>query len=192
MSESGVIEIRWHGRGGQGVVTAARLLAGAALRADKYFQAFPEFGPERMGAPIVAFNRISSRPFSNYSQISNPDVVVVIDPTLLGAEAVIAGVGEDAIFIANSSEEARPVAGRLGLEPGQVYVVDASRIARETIGRDIPNTAMLGGVVGITEIVPLDDVIEELKELMGEKLGSERIEGNIEAIRRTFETIRAR
>lgn len=190
MKRDGVTEIRWHGRGGQGVVTAARLLAGAALRAEKYFQAFPEFGPERMGAPIVAFNRISSEPFSDYSQISHPHVVVVIDPTLLGAGAVTAGVGPDALFIANTSESRDAVADLVGMPRAQVHVADASQIARETIGRDMPNTAMLGAVVGVTGVVPLEDVIEEFRTQMGMKLGPKGTKGNIEAIKRTHDTVR--
>ncbi len=133
-------EVRWHGRGGQGAKTAAYLLAEAAMGADAYIQAFPEYGPERMGAPVRAFVRISEKPIRMHCPVLNPGIVVVLDPTLIGAVDVTEGVGEDGVFVVNSTESPAEMRTRLGFQSGKVCTIPALKIAMETIKRPIPNT----------------------------------------------------
>lgn len=182
-------EIRWHGRGGQGAVTAAKFLAEVALTKDFYFQAFPEYGAERMGAPIQAFTRISETPIYIRSAIEKPDVVVVLDQTLIGAVNVLEGLKNDTIILVNTSLSPAEVKKNLGLEDkkNRIFTVDATKIALETIGRPIPNTPLVGALIKATGLFKLEDVIEGLKVSFGKKFSEEVIEGNIAAIRRAYE-----
>jgi len=186
-----VTEVRWHGRGGQGVVTAAKLLAESALEQDKYFQAMPEYGAERMGAPIQAFTRIGDRPIELHCNITNPDIVVVLDQTLLGVINVADGLTDGGVIIVNSSKDPKEIREALDLKGGKIYTVDASKIAKETIGRPIPNTPMLGALIKVTSIIDLDNVLQHLKKSFGKKFAQEIIDANINAVKRAYEEVAA-
>ncbi len=181
------IEIRWHGRGGQGAVTANEILAGAALKEGKFIKAFPEFGPERMGAPIRAFARISDEPITVHSQVYYPDVVLVIDATLLKGGKVVEGLKDDGAVIANYPEDNDHLAQAVGRS--NVHAVNATKIALETIGRPMTNTAMLGALVRITNVVSLDSIMEEMRVKMSGKLSKEVVEKNLKAIQRAYEEV---
>jgi len=185
-------EIRWHGRAGQGIVTASELLAEAALKDGKYFQAFPEYGPERMGAPIKAYTRISDEPIEVHYQILNPEVVVVVNPNLLGVVDVTEGLAENGIVIVNTPETAEQIRARLGIKSNNVkiFTVDATRIALETIKRDIPATLMLGAIIRATDLVNLDNTLHLVKEKLGAKLRDEIVENNLKALRRAYEEVK--
>jgi len=179
-----LIEIRWHGRGGQGVVTAGKLLAEMALASGDHFQAFPDYGPERMGAPIRAFTRLSRQPIAVHSQIEAPDVVVVLDPTLLKTVPVTEGLKEDGTLLINaglSPEQAREATGFCS---GRVFVVDASHIAIEEIGREITNTPMLGALARVSGIFDVEEVAGQLRTWFGKKLPAKAVEANVRAMRR--------
>ncbi|HOL22321.1 MAG TPA: 2-oxoacid:acceptor oxidoreductase family protein [bacterium] len=190
--EEKIFEIRWHGRGGQGAKTAALLFGDAALSTGKYIQAFPEYGPERMGAPVQSFNRISSSPIRDHSNIENPDVVVVLDVTLVGQVDVTKGLdAEKGVLIINTPLEADEIKKKLGYK-GRVCTVDASRIAMETIGKDIPNTPMIGALVRVTGILSIDELIEDTKKKLEKKFRNrpEIVEGNINAIKRAYNEVK--
>ncbi len=180
-------EIRWHGRGGQGVVTAGELLAEAALDSGQYFQAFPDYGPERMGAPIRAFTRLSPDPITIHSQVQEPDVVLVLDPTLLGPVPVTEGLKDDGVLLVNTSLSPQAVRDKLGFRKGRIFTVDASHIAIEEMGREITNTPMLGVFARATGSVGLDDLAHEIREWFGSKLSQKAIDANVRALRRAAE-----
>jgi pyruvate ferredoxin oxidoreductase gamma subunit len=182
-----LIEIRWHGRGGQGVVTAGKLLAETAMGAGQYFQAFPDFGPERMGAPIRAFTRLSVRPITVHSQIEQPDVVLVLDPTLLGTVPVADGLKEDGILLVNTSMSPAQVRQITDFRTGKVCTVDASHIAIEETGRDITNTPMLGAFARATGIFDIEALAEQLRAWFGKKIAAAAVESNVRAMRRAAE-----
>ena len=177
-------EIRWHGRGGQGVVTAGKLLAETAMGTGQYFQAFPDYGPERMGAPIRAFTRISSKPITIHSQIEKPNVVLVLDPTLLGTVAVTEGLKEDGTLLVNTSMGPAAIREITDFHSGKVFTVDASHIAIEEMGREITNTPMLGAFARATGLFDIDDLAEQLRAWFGKKISKEAIEANVRAMRR--------
>jgi pyruvate ferredoxin oxidoreductase gamma subunit len=182
------VEVRWHGRGGQGVVTASELLAGAALAEGKYLQSFPEFGPERMGAPIRAFTRISDKPIEIHSHVYNPDVVVVLDPTLLGNPIITDGLSDEGKLIVNFSgtpDEVRKITKFMG----RIYVVDATKIAMETIGRPIANTCCVGALVKVTGLVGMEKVEHQIREALEAKIGTRATDANIQALRRAREEV---
>ncbi len=185
-------EIRWHGRGGQGAVTAAKFLAEVALTKDLYFQAFPEYGAERMGAPIQAFTRLSNEPIYIRSAIEKPDVIVVLDPTLVGTVNILEGLKNNTMILVNTPLSPAEVKKNLELEgkKNRVFTVDATKIALETIGRPIPNTPLVGALVRVTGLFQLEEVIEGLKVSFGKKFSEEVIEGNIAAIRRAYEEVK--
>jgi len=181
------LEIRWHGRGGQGVVTASRILADATLREGKYFQSFPEYGPERMGAPVKAFNRISSHPLRMHCGVTNPDIVVVIDPTLLGLAEILEGLDDKGTIVVNfegSPQELREV---LGFKGGTVVAVDASRISRDILGRVIVNTSMLGALGKVVSEVSRENLLEAVRSQFGEKLRPEVIDKNLLCLTKAYE-----
>lgn len=182
-------EIRWHGRGGQGVVTAGKLLAEAALGTDQFFQAFPDYGPERMGAPIRAFTRLSDEPINIHSQIEEPDVVLVLDPTLLGTVPVTEGLVEDGTLVVNSAQSPEEVRERTGFRTGRVFTVDASHIAIEELGREITNTPMLGAFVEATGLIKMEALTEELRDWFGNRISEEAIEANVRAMKRAAEEV---
>jgi len=185
-----LVEIRWHGRGGQGAVTAAKFLAEAALAEGKYVQAFPEYGPERMGAPIQAFTRLSVDAIRTYCGIENPKVVVVLDPTLLDVIDVAQGLVKDGVLIVNTPEPPSKIKKRLGLEKVRVYTVDASTIAREELGRPIPNTPMIGALIKVTKVLDIRSTTAYFQEVFADKFSPKVIEGNVKAIQRAFEEVK--
>ncbi|MEA3350144.1 MAG: 2-oxoacid:acceptor oxidoreductase family protein [Chloroflexota bacterium] len=182
-------EIRWHGRGGQGVVTAGELLAETALDSGQYFQAFPDYGPERMGAPIRAFTRLSSEPITIHSQIEAPDVVMVLDPTLLKSVPVADGLKDDGSLIVNSAMSAAEVREITGFDKGKVFTVDASHIAIEEMGREITNTPMLGAFVQATGLFDLESLADEIREWFGAKLPKKVVEANVRSLQRAAEEV---
>ncbi|HHS96298.1 MAG TPA: pyruvate synthase [Chloroflexi bacterium] len=184
-----LIEIRWHGRGGQGVVTAGKLLAETALGTGRYFQAFPDYGPERMGAPIRAYTRLSTRPITIHSQIESPDIVLVLDPTLLGTVPVTEGLKEDGILLVNTSMSPKEVREITGFHTGKVFTVDASHIAIEEMGREITNTPMLGAFARATGLFDLSALEEQIRHWFGNKVAPEVVEANIRAMRRAAEEV---
>jgi 2-oxoacid:acceptor oxidoreductase gamma subunit (pyruvate/2-ketoisovalerate family) len=159
-----IIEVRWHGRGGQGSWTASEVLARTAIYEGKYIQSFPEFGPERMGAPVTAFTRISTKPIRIHCAVYEPDIVVVLDPTLLKTVPVTSGIKENGVIIINSTEEPAKVRKTLKTEKGKLWTIPATQIALKILGMPITNTAMLGTVARATELVSLDTVEIILKE----------------------------
>jgi pyruvate ferredoxin oxidoreductase gamma subunit len=179
-------EIRWHGRAGQGVVTAGELLAEAAMGEGKHFQAFPDYGPERMGAPIKSYTRISDEPIEVHYQILNPEVVIVVNPNLLGVVDVTEGLAEDGLLIVNTPASPANVRDKLGFRGGRVFTVDATAIAMDELGRDIPSTMMLGVVAKATGLVELDSLKELVTEKLGEKLRPEVVKGNIRALEKVY------
>lgn len=185
-----LIEIRWHGRGGQGVVTAGKLLAETALGTGQYFQAFPDYGPERMGAPIRAFTRLSSQPIHVHSQIEEPDVVLVLDPTLLGTVPVTEGLKEEGKLLVNTTMSPAEVRKITGFKTGKVFTVDASHIAIEEMGREITNTPMLGAFAQTTGMFNVSDLAEQLRAWFGSKVSAEVVEANVRALRRAAQEVR--
>lgn len=186
-----VLEIRWHGRGGQGAKTAALMLAETAAEVGKYVQGFPEYGPERMGAPILAFNRISDEPIHIHSNVINPHIVVVLDATLLGPN-VTKGVPDDGIYVINTPKSPEEVRKILKLEGGKIFTVDANKIALETIGRAIPNTPMMGALMKATGIIPFEEFLDKVTGQLKKKFRTkpEVIDGNIEAIKRAYQEVK--
>lgn len=187
-----IFEIRWHGRGGQGAKTAALLFGDAALSTGKYIQAFPEYGPERMGAPVQSFNRISSQPIRLHSGIENPDVVLVLDMTLTGQVDVTKGIDrEKGVLIVNTPLSVPEIKKKLNYD-GRVCTVDASAIATETIGKNIPNTPMIGALARVTGMLGLDELIEDTKKKLEKKFRNrpEVVEGNLTAIKRAYSEVK--
>jgi pyruvate ferredoxin oxidoreductase gamma subunit len=183
-------EIRWHARAGQGAVTAAKLVAETALSQDLYMQAMPEYGPERMGAPIKAFTRISGEPIEIHNNIENPDVVCVLDETLLDVIDVTEGLSEDGVVIINTCSPPSAVRGVLGV-PATVKVacIDASGIAMETIKRDIPNTPMVGALARVTGVVDLEALKGLLIKSFGKKFAQDVIDQNLTSVQRSYEEV---
>jgi pyruvate ferredoxin oxidoreductase gamma subunit len=169
-------EVRWHGRGGQGAWTASELLAKAAIHEGKYIQSFPEFGPERMGAPMRAFTRISDKPINMHCSIYNPQVAVVLDPTLLNTVPVAEGLTEDGLLIVNTQESPAEIREKLGLTEQTVWTVAATDIAVRILGRPITNTAMLGAVARAAEIVDLKSLEKVVKERFPAKIAEKNVE----------------
>ena len=182
-------EIRWHGRGGQGVVTASQLLARSAMREGKYVQAFPEFGPERMGAPIKAYTRISDKQINIHSSVSYPDIVVVLDPTLVGNVDFGIGLTEDGLILVNTDMSAESVSKAAKLDGKKVLVINASKIALETLGRNIANTSIMGALMKATGLVSMDIVIAEIEASFGAKFNRKVIDGNITAAKRAYKEL---
>ncbi|MEW6584648.1 MAG: 2-oxoacid:acceptor oxidoreductase family protein [Nitrospirota bacterium] len=185
------VEIRWHGRGGQGTVTAAKVLADACLSGGRHVQAFPEYGPERAGAPLRAYNRISPKELRMHCPVLQPQVVGVVDSTLLDSVNVGEGATKDAVFVVNTSREPAEVRTKLNAEPGQrVFTLDATKIALDCIGRPLPNSPMLGAVCRVTGLVSLEHLLEDVKKSFGKKFSQKIIDGNLEATRRGYEEVR--
>jgi len=187
-------EIRWHGRGGQGAKTAALLFADAALSQGKYIQAFPEYGPERMGAPVASFNRLSAKPILLHSGVTNPEVVIVLDPTLIESVNVIEGMPQDGVIIINTEKSPLDIRKELKLAGSmKVFTIDASTISKETIGRDIPNTPLLGALVKATGLLDFNEMVAETRKKLEKKFKSkpEVIDGNIKAIERAYKEVKS-
>ncbi len=184
-----IVEIRWHGRGGQGAKTAAEVLAEAVIRDGKYIQSFPEYGPERMGAPVQAYNRLSDERIDIHSNVYTPDCVVVLDPTLLESGFVTEGLKEDGVLIVNTDLPPEEVKKKTGFK-GKVFTLDAYKIAREEIGRPMANTPCLGALVRATGVTNIENVKESLRSHLGSKLSEKVLEANIRAIERAYKEVR--
>ena len=182
-----LLEIRWHGRGGQGAKTAAQFLAEAALGLGKSIQAFPEYGPERAGAPIRAYTRISDKPITIHSPVTKPEIVVVIDPTLLETVNAAEGLGKDGILIVNTPLDPSAIREKTKYKEGKVAVCDATKISLETLGIPMPNTPMLGALLKVRGIVPIESIEEEVRKKFLKKIGQEKTDANIKAVRRAYE-----
>ncbi len=182
-----LLEVRWVGRGGQGAVTAAKMLAESALAEGKHIQAFPEFGPERMGAPVKSFTRISSKPITIHCQVIEPHVSILLDPTLLGTVDITEGVGKDGIIIINTKDTPARMRQKMCLKNRRLYTVDASGIALKFIKRNIPNTPMLAAVIKVTAIMELESVARNFRQQYSGKFTDEIIKANIEAMRAAYE-----
>lgn len=187
-----MIEIRWHGRGGQGAKTASLLLADAAFNTGKYIQGFPEYGPERMGAPITAYNRISSSPIRIHSNIYEPDYVVVVDDTLLDSVDVTAGLKPEGAIVINTVKEDEEIKKSLKGYSGKVYKIDARKISMETLGKYFPNTPMLAAIIKVSKIMNEDDFLKDMQGSFKHKFAKkpEVIEGNMKAIEMALKEVK--
>ena len=184
-------EIRWHGRGGQGAKTAALLFGEAVLGQGKCMQAFPEYGPERMGAPVQSYNRISEEPITLHCGVTSPEIVVILDPTLIGTVDVTQGLADSGTLIINTDRPAAEFRESLKLKGQKIYTVNASKIAQETIGRNIPNTPMLGALCKATGLLDFKEMLADTKGKLEKKFRSkpEIIEGNLKAIERAYNEV---
>ena len=185
------IEIRWHGRGGQGAKTAALLLADVAFKTGQNVQGFPEYGPERMGAPITAYNRISSDKIRVHSNIYHPDYVVVVDETLLDSVDVTAGLKVNGAIIINTAKSREEIEKHLKGYTGRVYTIDARKISMETLGKNFPNSPMLAATVAVSEVMPRKDFFREMRASYQHKFAKkpEVIDGNMQALEMAFEEL---
>jgi len=185
-----VMEIRWHGRGGQGAKTAAGMVAEVAIHSGKYGQGAPEYGAEREGAPIKAYTRMSERVIKVHDAIYYPDVVIVLDETLMETEDVADGLSEDGVLLVNTRSTPEEIRQTLGLAGRKVYCIDATRIAIDEIGRPIPNTVMIGALAKVTGLIGKDDINRSIEKKLGKKLSKGVLQGNMRAVERAFEEVR--
>ncbi|MCI8446860.1 MAG: pyruvate synthase [Eubacterium sp.] len=185
------LEIRWHGRGGQGAKTAALLLADAAFKTGQYVQGFPEYGPERMGAPITAYNRISREPIRVHSNIYTPDLVMVVDETLLHSVDVTAGLKKDGAIIINTPKSRDEILPLLNGYKGGVYTIDARKISEETLGKNFPNSPMLAAAVAVSRVMEKEAFLKEMQVSYEHKFAKKRevIKGNMMALSMTFDCL---
>ena len=184
-------EIRWHGRGGQGAKTAALLLADVAFQAGKHVQGFPEYGPERMGAPITAYDRISDNEIRVHSNIYDPDFVAVVDDTLLHSVDVTEGLKADGGILINTQKPKEEIVPLLKGYPGKIYIIDAHKVSMETLGKYFPNTPMLAAMVKISEVMDIDVFLREMKSSLQHKFAKkpEVLEGNLKALELALEEV---
>lgn len=183
-----IFEIIFHARGGQGAKTAAEILAQAAVAEGKYVQAFPNFGPERSGAPTKTYLKISDKPIRNHEPVTDPDIVLVLDETLLDGTIVTTNLDTNESLIINTKKSAHEVAEKINFK-GKIHPVDANGISMEIIGQPRPNTVILGKFVKITEIVKLDSVVLEFRKIFEEKIGKEATDKNVQAIERAYDSV---
>ena len=184
---SQMTEFRWHGRAGQGVVTASELLAEVAMKGGKFFQAFPEYGSERMGAPIKCYTRIDNEPIEMHCPVLEPDIVVVVNPNLLGIVDITEGLKKDGLIIINTTEPPEDMRKRIKFATGKLWTVPASNIALEELKRDIPSTMMLGVIAKATGLITIECAIEVTRETLGNKLRPEVVEANVRALQRAYD-----
>ena len=179
-----LIEIRWHGRGGQGAKTASLLLADAAFNTGKYIQGFPEYGPERMGAPITAYNRISTKPITIHSNIYEPDYVVVVDDTLIESVDVTAGLKKTGAVVINTTKDSEYLKKHLNGYEGEIYKIDARKISMETLGKYFPNTPMLAAIVKVSKVMTDEEFLNDMQGSFKHKFAKkpEVINGNMKAL----------
>ena len=187
------MDIRWHGRAGQGAVTAAKTLAELISQEEGiYAQGFAVYGAEKRGAPVVAFTRVDEKPIRDHSEYMEPDIVLLLDPTLLGLVDVKEGLKKTGKVIVNTAFSKEEVIKELGLEGYEVYVVDANRISKETLGKAIPNTPMIGALSKVTGLFTKEEVANGVVELLKEtgKFPEKVIEGNKKAIEIAYEEVK--
>lgn len=188
---SDLIEIRWHGRGGQGAKTASLLLADAAFNTGKFIQGFPEYGPERMGAPITAYNRISDKPITIHSNIYEPNYVVVVDDTLLESVPVTAGLKEDGAIVINTTKDSEYLKKVLHGYNGSIYTIDARKVSMETLGNYFPNTPMLAAIVKVSGVMSDEQLLDDMKGSFKHKFAKkpEVIEPNMRALEMSLKEV---
>ena len=186
------VEIRWHGRGGQGAKTAALLLADVAFKTGKYVQGFPEYGPERMGAPITAYNRISDNEIRVHSNIYDPDFVVVVDESLLEVVDVTAGLSKDGAIVINTKKHPEELKEHLKGYEGKVFTIDAKKVSKACLGKYFPNTPMLAAIVKVSRVMDFNNFLEEMQTSFEHKFSSkpEVIEGNMNALKMAYEEVK--
>ena len=187
-----LIEIRWHGRGGQGAKTASLLLADAAFNTGKYIQGFPEYGPERMGAPITAYNRISDKPITIHSNIYEPDFVVVVDDTLLASVPVPAGLKKEGAIVINTTKTPEQLKELLKGYDGAIYTIDARKVSEEALGKYFPNTPMLAAIVKVSGIMSDEALLADMQNSFKHKFAKkpEVIEGNMKALELALQEVK--
>lgn len=187
-----MIEIRWHGRGGQGAKTASLLLADAAFNTGKYIQGFPEYGPERMGAPITAYNRISTDPITIHSNIYEPDYVVVVDDTLLESVDVTSGLKADGAIVINTTKDEAYLKKVLKGYEGEIYTIDARKVSQEALGKYFPNTPMLAAIIKVSGIMSDEDLFADMEGSFKHKFAKkpEVIEGNMKALKLALQEVK--
>lgn len=185
-----LLEIRWHGRGGQGAVTAAKMLAESAILDGKFIQAFPEYGPERAGAPVKSYTRISTSPIRIHSHVTEPNAVIVLDPTLLDVIDVTEGLAEDGVLLINTKESPADLRKRLNIKVKKLFTIPATDIAINELNRNIPNTPMMAALIKVTGIVDLEIVEKNFRGKYSKKFNPEIIEGNLRAMKVAFESVR--
>ena len=187
-----MIEIRWHGRGGQGAKTASLLLADAAFNTGKYIQGFPEYGPERMGAPLTAYNRISDTPIRIHSNIYEPDYVVVVDDTLLESVDVTAGLKETGAIVINTTKPEDYLRKALKGYKGDIYTIDARKISEEALGKYFPNTPMLAAIIKVAKIMTDEELLADMEGSFKHKFAKkpEVIDGNMKALEMALKEVK--
>ncbi len=188
---NGLTEIRWHGRGGQGAKTAALLLADVAFSIGKYVQGFPEYGPERMGAPVTAYDRISDKNIRVHSNIYDPDFVVVVDDTLLKDVDVTSGLKKDGAILINTEKDKEEIIPLLNGYEGEVHVINARKVCKETLGKYFPNTPMLAAIVKISKVIQEDVFLKEMETSLKHKFAKkpEVLEGNMKALKLALQEV---
>ena len=184
------VGIRWHARGGQGAVTSSKILAEAANLEDNYFLGMPDYGAERAGAAMRSFTKVSSKPLRDLSEIAEPDAVVVLDATLLDEVDVVAGLKADGALVINTTEPPSDIRAKLGYK-GKIIIVDATSISMETMGRNIPNIAMLGALAQAVEVVSKENLVKMIKESLGGKFKKAVVEANVTAFEKAYKTAQA-
>ncbi len=186
-----MVEIRWHARGGQGAKTAAIFVAEAVLDKGKYGQGFPEYGPERRGAPVRGYTRISEKQIRRHCSIEKPGIVIVLDPTLLESRTagVSDGTADDTVFLVNTSEPAESIRKRLGVDHGKLYTVDATKIALDSFGRDIPNMPMVGALMAVEPLMTIDELKGSMAERFSNKFSKAVLDGNLSAVERAHKEL---
>ena len=184
-----IFEIRIHGRGGQGAKTASQFIAEAALGEDKHIQAFPEYGPERSGAPMKAYTRISDRPITTYAPVVHPDLVMVIDSTLVESIDVTEGLTKDGILMVNTPKSAEEIKKETGFK-GKIYTLDATKISINTVGKNLPNTPMLGAFAKVANIIGIDDIKNSINKKFLKKLGEEKTNATIKGVELAYEAVK--
>jgi pyruvate ferredoxin oxidoreductase gamma subunit len=185
-----MLEIRWHGRGGQGAKTAVFLLAESLVEQGKFAQGFPDYGPERMGAPVRGYNRISDAPVTVHCGVTSPAIVVVLDPTLIGSDDITAGLKPGGRVLVNSTESPQAMRKALKLKDGEVYTVDATGIALGEIGRPIPNSPMIGALLKVTALADIERMASIVAKKFKGTLSDSIIEGNVKAMKRAYEEVK--
>lgn len=187
--ENEIIGVRWHGRAGQGTVTAAKMLAQVLISKGKYVQAFPEFGPERRGAPVRAFNRISDKPIYMYGPVDNPDYVIVVDPFILTSPVIQKGMKKETVFIINSEKTKDEIINKIGLNNNKLVVIPATKIAQETLNKDLPNMPMLSAFFSVWGGIDSNELKTRIKDILLSYFAEDIVGKNIKAIERTQEVI---
>ena len=185
-----MFEIVWHARGGQGAKTAAQMVAHSVMSEGKCAQGFPEYGPERMGAPTKGYTRISDKQIRVHCAITEPDVVVVLDETLIGVVPLTEGTTPQTVFLVNTKKSVDEIKAALGVKENKVYVVDATGIAMEEFGRPIPNVPMMGALAKVTNVASLQNFKVDVEKKFGEKFGPKIVEGNIRALERAYKEVK--